>query len=140
MGKTIFIVTIVALMTFLGYVNSLQCYKGTSAHDKEENKVSNCTADQACVNFVTTHYTGDVEIDKGCFTITIQNCNALSPSHEDCWAKNGCMKVWTNYQNLNKRGVKSTCFCNDKDLCNGSSILTVNHSFIGILVLFYFLN
>ena len=36
-------------------------------------------------------------------------------------------------------GTLSTCFCRT-DLCNGSSISSVNYSIIGILALFHFLN
>merc|ERR1712020_457119 len=126
---------------YLKIVNSLQCYSGTSAYD-EENERRNCTSGQTtCVSFIEIDYWGVYTVDKRCFAPTAENCNPLWPSSEDCYYRqNGCIRTWTNFDSVTERGTKDTCFCNDRDLCNGSSILSVNQAIIGILVLFYFLN
>ena len=66
---------------------------------------------------------GEVIIEKDCITDMFckENC------HDGCHTETS-MEGLTN----------TTCICKT-DLCNGSPILSVNYSIIGILVLFYFL-
>ena len=70
---------------------------------------------------------GEVAIEKTCVTEMQCQTGEINCEH-------GCHTVISPETHLKN----TTCICHT-NLCNGSSILSVNYAIIGTLVLFYFL-